>query len=89
MQIDIDYPSLEAERQILVSTTGAVNEVPIEVMDGNSLMKAQNLVRHIPVGESVMEAILTLVREGRRKPAAYLKFSNTFSGALAHERAKP
>ena len=65
MQIDIDYPSLEAERQILVSTTGAVNEVPIEVMDGNSLMKAQNLVRHIPVGESVMEAILTLVREGR------------------------
>ena len=65
MQIDIDYPSLDAERQILVSTTGAVNEVSVEVMNGQSLLDAQNLVRHIPVGESVMEAILTLVREGR------------------------
>jgi len=65
MQIDIDYPSLEAERQILVSTTGTVNETPVEVMDGQSLLDAQNLVRHIPVGESVTEAILTLVRDSR------------------------
>ncbi|MEX2452236.1 MAG: MoxR family ATPase [Rhodospirillales bacterium] len=65
MQIDIDYPELEAERQILVATTGAINEEAVQVMDGDSLLAAQELVRHVPVGESVMDAILTLVREGR------------------------
>ncbi|MGA0393411.1 MAG: AAA family ATPase [Rhodospirillales bacterium] len=65
MQIDIDYPSLDAERQILVSTTGSIVEEPVKVFDDHSLIEAQELVRHIPVGESVMEAILTLVREGR------------------------
>ena len=65
MQIDIDYPELDAERQILVATTGAIHEVAVQVMDGESLLAAQELVRHVPVGESVMDAILTLVREGR------------------------
>ncbi|MEQ8193490.1 MAG: MoxR family ATPase [Rhodospirillales bacterium] len=65
MQIDIGYPELEAERQILVATTGAVNEQATQVMDGELLLAAQELVRHVPVGESVMETILALVREGR------------------------
>jgi len=35
------------------------------VMDPEQLMAAQRLVRRVPVGESVVEAILTLVRNGR------------------------
>jgi MoxR-like ATPase len=34
-------------------------------MDGEQLLAMQRLIRHIPVGESVVEAILTLVRNGR------------------------
>jgi MoxR-like ATPase len=34
-------------------------------MTADDLMAAQRLVRRIPVGESVTEAILTLVRSGR------------------------
>jgi len=34
-------------------------------MDGEQLQAIQRLIRHIPVGESVVEAILTLVRNGR------------------------
>ena len=36
------------------------------VMTGEELLAAQRLVRRVPVGESVVEAILALVRAGRR-----------------------
>jgi MoxR-like ATPase len=65
MQVDVDYPDREAEKQILVSTTGATETHAKRVMDGADLMAAQRLIRHVPVGESVVEGILTLVREGR------------------------
>ena len=65
MQIDIDYPQLAAEREVLIVTTGANEEKAVKVMEASELLSAQRLVRHVPVGESVMEAILELVRAGR------------------------
>ncbi len=65
MQIDVDYPDLEAERRIMTSTTGSDEEAPRQTMNGAALLEAQRLIRHIPVGKSVAEAILGLVRAGR------------------------
>lgn len=65
MQIDVGYPDLEAERRMLLATTGAEEEKPIAVLDAAELMAAQKLVRRVPVGESVVSAILALVRAGR------------------------
>ena len=65
MQVNVEYPDLEAERKILVKTTGNEDVKPGQVMDPEKLMAAQRLVLSIPVGESVAEAILTLVRAGR------------------------
>lgn len=65
IQIDVDYPDLEAERRMLLATTGAEEETALQVMTAEELKAAQRLVRRIPVGESVVEAILTLVRAGR------------------------
>ncbi len=65
LQIDIDYPELGAERQMLVATTGAAQPPAEQVMTGDELRAAQQLVRAIPVGESVVEGILDLVRRGR------------------------
>ena len=65
MQVDVGYPSLEAERQILVATTGAHEAAAEQVISGAELIAAQQLVRQIPVGESVVKAILDLVRSGR------------------------
>ena len=65
MQVDVDYPDLEGERQIIVSTPGTIVPEPVQVMDAKALVEAQGLVRHVPVGESVAEAILELVRAGR------------------------
>ncbi|MDA1099076.1 MAG: MoxR family ATPase [Proteobacteria bacterium] len=65
LQIDVDYPDREAERRMLIATTGAAEASIEAVMDGVQLLATQQLIRHIPVGESVVEAILTLVRNGR------------------------
>jgi len=65
MQVDVEYPELEAERQVLLATTGPTDESATRVMNADSLLDAQRLIRHVPVGESVVEAILELVRAGR------------------------
>ena len=65
MQIDVGYPDLEAERSMLLATTGAVDEKASQAMTAADLQQAQRLVRRIPVGDSVVEAILSLVRSGR------------------------
>jgi MoxR-like ATPase len=65
LQIDVGYPDLAAERQMLIATTGVAEEQVAPVLSGNELIAAQRLVRRVPVGESVVEAILKLVRAGR------------------------
>ena len=65
MQIDVGYPDLEAERRMLIATTGSEEATVTPILAAGELEAAQRLVRRIPVGESVVEAILTLVRGGR------------------------
>ncbi|CAA7619466.1 conserved hypothetical protein [Magnetospirillum sp. LM-5] len=65
LQIDVGYPDLAAERHMLVATTGPAEAPPQAVLTAAELVAAQELVRRLPVGESVVEAILTLVRAGR------------------------
>ena len=65
MEIDIGYPDLESERGMLIATTGVDEERPVELMAADDLLSAQRLLRRMPVGESVVDAILALVRSGR------------------------
>jgi MoxR-like ATPase len=65
LQVNIDYPDPDAERQMLLVTTGMEDRSPTQVLDATQLMVAQQLVRRLPVGESVVDAILALVRSGR------------------------
>jgi MoxR-like ATPase len=65
MQIDVTYPEIEAERRMLAVTTGIAEQPPAAAMSGEDLLAAQRLIRRIPVGESVVDAILKLVRQGR------------------------
>jgi MoxR-like ATPase len=68
MQIDVDYPDHEAERRIVFDTTGTEESKPKATMTADDLLAAQRLVRRLPVGESVVEAILKLVRSARPGP---------------------
>lgn len=65
MQIDVDYPDRAAERRIMLETTGEIAASARQAMSPDELMSAQRLVRRLPVGESVAEAILDLVRSAR------------------------
>ena len=65
MQIDVLYPDLDAERQMLFETTGATDAEARRVLDDGELKKIQALVRRMPVGDNVVDAILKLVRSVR------------------------
>ncbi len=65
MQIDVPYPDRAAERRILIETTGQAREKPARVLDAAGLMEIQALVRLMPVGNSIVEIILDLVRAAR------------------------
>lgn len=65
MQVDILYPDIEAERRILVETTGVDDAVAENVMTPDRLVAIQQLIRRMPVPESVVDAILKLVRSAR------------------------
>jgi MoxR-like ATPase len=65
MQIDVVYPDRDAERRMLFETTGASEASAETVFDAQVLRAIQQLVRRMPVGESVVEAILNLVRLAR------------------------
>jgi MoxR-like ATPase len=65
LEIDVTYPSRDAERRILIETTGAEERQPAAVMTAEALTNAQRFVRRLPVGESVVDAILDLVRSAR------------------------
>jgi len=65
MQIDVGYPDKDAEQRMLLATTVGDEKPPKEILTPDTLMRAQALVRRLPVGEKVMQAILGLVRSGR------------------------
>ncbi|TAU84764.1 AAA family ATPase [Rhizobium leguminosarum] len=65
LQVDVNYPELAAERQILLETTG-LGETRLEaVIDAQRLIGIQTLVRQMPVSDTVVDAILALVRSAR------------------------
>ncbi|MEX0404665.1 MoxR family ATPase [Aquibium sp. LZ166] len=65
MQVDILYPEIEAERRILLETTGVQDGRAENVLTAERLRAIQTLIRRMPVSESVVEAILNLVRSAR------------------------
>ena len=65
MQIDVDYPDEAAERRMMIETTGGAMATAPRVLEDGDLASMQALVRRIPVGESIIEAILRLVRSAR------------------------
>jgi len=65
VQIDVPYPDRATERAVLLATTGAEEDRAVQVFSADDLLAAQGLLRKIPVGDSVVEAILDLVRACR------------------------
>ena len=65
VQIDVEYPDRDTEREILLATTGVEEDDAHAVFTAQELIDAQTLLRRMPVGDSVVEMILDLVRAFR------------------------
>lgn len=65
LQIDVDFPTLDTERAILLATTGSDTVSAKKVITAKQLSDMQALVRQLPVGEKIVEAILALTRNAR------------------------
>ena len=69
LQVDVTYPDAAAERRMLYSTTGLEDRTVTQVLNAEEVMAAQRLVRQLPTGDSVVDAILKLVRSARPQTA--------------------
>ena len=65
LQVNVEYPTRSVERDILIATTGAEVSTAHQVFGDGDLLAAQTIIRRMPVGEQVVEAILDLVRACR------------------------
>nr|WP_245586651.1 MoxR family ATPase [Pleomorphomonas oryzae] len=65
LEIDLDYPDRDTERRILIETTGRDEATAERLLADGELQNLQALVRRMPVGDRVVEAILDLVRGAR------------------------
>jgi MoxR-like ATPase len=65
MQINVGYPDEAAERQMLAATTGPDVASVAPALTADDLLRAQRLVRRMPIAERIVDAILALVRTAR------------------------
>ncbi|WP_242011187.1 AAA family ATPase [Acetobacter fallax] len=65
LQIQLTFPEASDERAMLLATTGAAQTAARQVLTVEELLAAQAMVRQLPVGDRIVDAILTLVRSAR------------------------
>ena len=70
VRIDVPHPDRATERDILLATTGAEEDEAHQVFTPAELTEAQTLLRRMPVGDSILESILDLVRAFRPEDAS-------------------
>jgi MoxR-like ATPase len=63
--IQVGYPTLEEEREVLRRTTGGETQTPRAVVGATELKELQDAVRAIPVADHVYDFVLALTRGTR------------------------
>jgi len=63
--IDVGYPSLEEEIQIVRSTTSSYAPSLKKILSAHRILELQNMVRRVPVSEHVARFAVSLVRASR------------------------
>ncbi|MFC2174087.1 AAA family ATPase, partial [Acidobacteriota bacterium] len=64
-QVDVDYPNEDEERKIVQRTTSALVAEPEAVLDSDTILSLQDLVRKVPAAENVVNYAVRLVRATR------------------------
>jgi len=79
MQINITYADKNAEKQMLIATTGTKELEPKKIITSNQLIEAHKIIRSIPVGDQVIDAILNLVTNARPETSKLKIVKNSLS----------
>lgn len=71
LNVEVSYPPLEDEVQIVMQTTSAERPSPKTVMDGPAILKYQDLVRRVPASPFVVNYAVCVAQSSRpQNPAA-------------------
>ena len=65
MNIKISYPDQSAERKILNLSNEKNDASPKNILSSNELLDIQNFIKEMPVGESVVQYILNVIKQSR------------------------
>lgn len=76
--VKVDYPNLEEEQQILLTTTGRDGEALEGILDAKSVLRYQDLVRQVPVSEHVAKYAARLCRATRPQSDEAPEFISKF-----------
>jgi MoxR-like ATPase len=87
LELRVRYPSRSEEEAIVEQTTGAARERLEPVLDAESVLAMQALVRRIPVGRSLIRAAVSLARMTRPADADAPPFIREFVDWGAGPRA--
>jgi MoxR-like ATPase len=79
LDIQITYPDLADERAMLLATTGLNTATARPAMTATDLTDIQHLVRAMPVGTKILDAILSLVRGARPETPAWPELATLLS----------
>ena len=63
--IYIDYPDASAEKQIVMTTTSAYDPKLEPAITGEEILRLQQIVRKVPIAESIVDYAVTLSRSSR------------------------
>ncbi len=76
--VKVDYPNLEEEQQILMTTTGRDGESLDAILDAKSVLRYQDLVRQVPISEHVAKYAARLCRATRPQSDEAPEFISEF-----------
>ena len=65
MNIKISYPDLGAERKILNLSNEKSDASPKNILSSKEILNIQSFIKEIPVGESVVQYILNIIKQSR------------------------
>jgi len=85
--IDINYPTIDQEVQIVASTTSSYQPILNKVIQADKIREMQDLVRRVPVSSHVIGYAVRLVRSSRPKEAEALPFVKEWTEWGAGPRA--
>lgn len=70
LQVNITFPDMAVEREILRATTSGTQTTPKAVLNAARLQEIQTQVERLPIGDAVIAAILTIMHRARPGPNA-------------------